>query len=95
MVREYLDGQIDRTGLSLDFQYELEKRYEKMRSEDSEYAELIYDRLLEDGVYRAERLSDEKFRERRHASTGSSMFFRQSRAPRTMLLLFVRCCGTR
>jgi hypothetical protein len=63
MVREYLDGQIDRTGLSLDFQYELEKRYEKMRSEDSEYAELIYDRLLEDGVYRAERLSDEKFRE--------------------------------
>ncbi len=63
MVRSYLDSQISRTELCLDFPYELEKRYDKMRSEDSEYAELIHDRLLEDGVYRADRLSDEKFRE--------------------------------
>lgn len=63
MVQGYLDGQVSRTELSLDFPYELEKRYEKMRSEDPEYAELIYDRILEDGVYRAEPLSDEKYRE--------------------------------
>jgi hypothetical protein len=62
MVRGYLDGQIDRTALSLDFPYELENRYEKMRSENSEYAELIYDRLLEDGIYRAEHLPDDAFR---------------------------------
>lgn len=29
--------------LSLDFPYELEKRFDKMRSEDQDYAELIYD----------------------------------------------------
>ena len=63
MVRSYLDCQISRTELCLDFPYELEKRYEKMRSEDQEYAELINDRLLVDGVYRAERLPDEEFRE--------------------------------
>jgi hypothetical protein len=63
MVRSYLDGQINRTELCLDFPYELEKRYAKMRSEDQEYAELINDRLLDDGVYRAEHLSDEEFRE--------------------------------
>lgn len=66
MVRGYLEGHVSRTELSLDFPYELELRYEKMRSEDPEYAELIYDRLLEEGVYRAERLSDEKFRELIH-----------------------------
>jgi hypothetical protein len=63
MVHRYLDGQIDRTELILDFPYELEKRYAKMRSEDSEYAKLIYDRLLEAGVYRADRLPDEEFRD--------------------------------
>jgi hypothetical protein len=63
MVRGYLDGHVSRIELSLDFPYELEQRYEKMRSEDPEYSELIYDRLLEEGVYRAEPLSDEKYRE--------------------------------
>lgn len=63
MVRMYLDSQISRTELSLDFPYELKKRYMKMCSEDSEYAELIYDRLLEDGIERGDSLSDEKFRE--------------------------------
>ena len=62
MVREYLDGEIDRIELSLDFPYELEKRYKKMHSEDWEYAELIYDRLLEDGIYRGDDLSDRDFR---------------------------------
>ena len=63
MVHSYLDCQISRTELCLDFPYELEKRYEKMRSEDQEYAELIYDKLLKDGVYRAEHLPNEEFRE--------------------------------
>ena len=63
MVRMYIDGQINRTELSLDFPYELEKRYGKMLSEDSEYAELIYNRLLEDGIEHGDCLSDERFRE--------------------------------
>lgn len=63
MVRSYLDDQISLIELTLDFPYELEKRYKKMCSEDSQYAELIFDRLVEDGVYRADSLSDEKFRE--------------------------------
>jgi len=63
MVRMYLDGQISRIELSLDFPYEIEKRYEKMLTEDSEYAELIYDRLLQDGIERGNSLSDDKFRE--------------------------------
>ena len=52
-----------RIDLILDFPDELEKRYEKMRLEDWEYAELIYDRLLEDGIYCGDDLSDEDFRD--------------------------------
>lgn len=63
MVRQYLDGQIDRLNMELDFPYEIEKRYSKMRSEDCEYAELINGRLLDDGVIKGENLSDEEFRE--------------------------------
>jgi hypothetical protein len=62
IIRMYLDGKISRIDLTLDFPDELEKRYEKMRSEDSTYAELIYDRLLEDGIYCGDDLSDEDFR---------------------------------
>jgi hypothetical protein len=47
--------------LSLDFPYELEKRFDKMRSEDQDYAELIYDRLLDDGINIGDDLSDENF----------------------------------
>lgn len=63
IIRMYLDGKISRIDLILDFPDELEKRYEKMRLEDWEYAELIYDRLLEDGIYCGDDLSDEDFRE--------------------------------
>jgi len=63
IIRMYLDGKISRIDLTLDFPDELEKRYEKMRLEDWEYAELIYDRLLEDGIYCGEDLSDEDFRD--------------------------------
>ncbi|HBV96303.1 MAG: hypothetical protein JL50_01860 [Peptococcaceae bacterium BICA1-7] len=59
----YLDGKISRIDLTLDFPDELEKRYEKMRLEDWEYSELIYDRLLEDGIYCGDDLSDEDFRD--------------------------------
>lgn len=61
MVRMYLDGKIDRIELSLDFPYELEKRFEKMCAEDRDYAELINDRLLDDGIYAGDDLSDEDF----------------------------------
>ena len=63
MVRMYLDGQITRLDISLDFPYEIEKRYKKMLLEDSRYTELIYTRLLEDGIESAEHLSDDEFRE--------------------------------
>ena len=63
IIRMYLDGKISRIDLDLDFPYELEKRYEKMRLEDREYAELIYDRLLVDGIYCGDDLSDEDFRD--------------------------------
>ncbi|TEB11993.1 hypothetical protein Psfp_03827 [Pelotomaculum sp. FP] len=62
IIRMYLDGKISRIDLILDFPDELEKRYEKMRLEDWEYAELIYDRLLEDGIC-GDDLSDEDFRD--------------------------------
>jgi hypothetical protein len=61
MVRMYLDGKIDRIELSLDFPYELEKRFNKMCSEDRDYAELINDRLLDDGINAGDDLSDEDF----------------------------------
>lgn len=61
MVCMYLDGKISRIELELDFPYEIEKRYSKMCSEDQEYAELINDRLVEDGVVRGENLPDDKF----------------------------------
>jgi hypothetical protein len=63
IIRIYLDGKISRMDLALDFPDELEKRYEKMRLEDREYAKLIYDRLLVDGIYRGDDLSDEDFRD--------------------------------
>lgn len=47
--------------MELDFLYEIEKRYSKMCSEDREYAELINDRLLDDGVLIGDNLSNEKF----------------------------------
>ena len=61
MVSQYLDGQISRLDIELDFLYEVEKRYSKMCSEDREYAELINDRLLDDGVLIGYDLSDEEF----------------------------------
>ena len=56
IVRSYLDGKSSRIELELDFPYEIEQRYRKM------YAELIFDRLVQDGVCCWDKLSDEEFR---------------------------------
>jgi hypothetical protein len=41
MTKKYLNGEIDLIDYSLDFPYELEKRYRKMHREDDDYCELI------------------------------------------------------
>ena len=41
MTKDFLDGKIDGVTYSLDFPYELEKRYKKMHKEDDDYCELI------------------------------------------------------
>lgn len=50
MTKEFIDGQIDSTTYILDFPYELELRYREMLKENREYAELIYDELIERGI---------------------------------------------
>lgn len=47
MTKEYLSGKIDVTSYSLDFPYELDKRYKKIHKEDDDYCELIYECLYE------------------------------------------------
>ena len=62
MTKEYLSGEIDVIDYSLDFPYELEKRYKKMRSEDYDYCELIYECLYEEGLVLFNELSDGEFK---------------------------------
>ena len=62
MTKDFLDGKIDGVTYSLDFPYELEKRYKKMHKEDDDYCELIYEDLYEDGVARFNELSDQEFK---------------------------------
>lgn len=62
MVEAFLKGNMSRLDFQLDFPYEVQQRYQKMAREDEEFARLIDDRLVEDGVYKGERLSDEAFR---------------------------------
>ena len=63
IVEAFLKGNISRMDFQLDFPYEVQQRYQKMAREDEEFTRLIDDRLVEDGVYKGERLSDEAFRE--------------------------------
>ncbi|EMS72520.1 hypothetical protein CTER_1502 [Ruminiclostridium cellobioparum subsp. termitidis CT1112] len=42
MTKEYLRGKLDIIAYSLDFPYELDKRYRKMHREDDHYCDLIY-----------------------------------------------------
>jgi len=48
--------------LWLGFPYEIEKRYRKMVREDREYAELIFDYLVEEGTNKYDDLSDTEFK---------------------------------
>ena len=60
MVKDYLDGNTPYYLFEMDFPYELEQRWKKMRREDSEYADMIYDYFIERGTDMAHALSDEK-----------------------------------
>lgn len=62
MTKEFLSGKIDETAYTLDFQYELEKRYNKMHTEDYDYCELIYECLYEEGIAIFNDLSDSEFK---------------------------------
>ncbi len=64
MTEEFIDGEMDVTTFILDLPYELELRYQEMLKENRDYAELIYDELIERGinVQYDENLSDSAFR---------------------------------
>ena len=62
MVEAFLKGNMSCLDFQLDFPYEVQQRYQKMAREDEEFARLIDERLVEDGVFKGERLSDEAFR---------------------------------
>jgi len=62
MTKLFLDGEIDCISYSLDFPYEVEKRYRKMVREDREYAELIFDCLVDEGTNKYDELSDAQFK---------------------------------
>lgn len=61
MTKSFLDGEIDCMSYFLDFPYEVVKRYKKMVREDRDYAELIYECLLEEGTDQFNELSDAQF----------------------------------
>lgn len=63
MTKKFLDGEISDISYILDFPYELEKRYAKMVKEDRNYAEMIYDYLIEDGINVGDKLPENKFKE--------------------------------
>ena len=62
MTKEFLEGKIDGVTYSLDFSYQMEKRYKKMNKEDDDYCYLINEDLYEDGVVRFNELSDAEFK---------------------------------
>ncbi|MBP2663140.1 MAG: hypothetical protein H6Q71_1088 [Firmicutes bacterium] len=66
MTKEYLEGKIESFAYNLDFSYELEKRFKKMRREDEDYCDLIYGFLYEEGVARYNELSEIAFKKLVH-----------------------------
>jgi len=62
MTKKFLDGKIDDITYTLDFPYEIEKRYNKMHREDDDYCELIYECLYEEGIALYDDLSDDEFK---------------------------------
>lgn len=63
MTKKFLNGKIDDIAYTLDFPYELEKRYEKMHREDDDYCELIHEYLYEKGIALYYKLSEAEFKE--------------------------------
>ena len=62
MTKSFLDGEIDSISYWLDFPYEIEKRYRKMVREYRDYAELIYDYLVEEGTDKYNDLTEAQFK---------------------------------
>ena len=64
MTKEFIDGKMNGVTFMLDFPNELELRYQEMLEEHRDYAELIYDELIERGVnvQYDDNLSDSAFR---------------------------------
>ena len=62
MTKEFLSEEIDDIAYTLDFPYELEKRYKKMLREDDDYCELINECLYEEGIALYNELSDAEFK---------------------------------
>jgi len=63
MTKKFLNGKIDDIAYTLDFPYEIEKRYNKMHREDDDYCELIYECLYEEVIALYDDLSDDEFKE--------------------------------
>ena len=61
-TKDFHKGKIDDITYTLDFSYELEKRYKKMNREDDDYCELIYECLYEEGIALYNNLSDSEFK---------------------------------
>jgi hypothetical protein len=62
MTKDFLSGKIDIVTYTLDFPYELEQRYSKMKREDDEYCELIYECLYEEGICLDNKLTDDELK---------------------------------
>lgn len=62
MTKDFLSDKIDGIAYTLDFPYEIEKRYKKMHREDDDYCELIYECLYEEGIAIYNELSDDEFK---------------------------------
>jgi len=64
MTKEFIAGKMNGVTFILDFPNELELRYQEMLEEHRDYAELIYDELIERGVnvQYDDNLSDSAFR---------------------------------
>ncbi len=62
MTKDFLGDKIEGFAYCLDFPYELEKRYQKMRREDPDYSELIYECIYQEGITVFDQLSDAEFK---------------------------------
>lgn len=63
MTKSFLHGKVSGFEYSLDFPYEYEQRHKKILRENQLLAELIYDCLIQGGVYRYDDLNEDEFME--------------------------------